>query len=144
MADRSNPTPLTDEEMKLYHEVQDLITDLHECSETSKGCDLQWVRTEDNKVYFLCIDDVRGNAKIFKEYRDKLLFDLDEIDNKPWRVFRQLSKIMPEYAETYYRYEAFYSYGGSKEVMKLIEEFEKTDDFKESGFPEMIEKAKNQ
>lgn len=67
-----------------------------------------------------------------------LLYDLDEIDNKPWRVFRQLAKIMPEYAEEYTRYEAFYSYGGGHKVKQLIEEFEQTDYFKESGFPEHI------
>lgn len=65
----------------------------------------------------------------------ELLYDLDEIENKPWRVFRQLAKIMPEYANTYTDYEAFYSYGGGSEVQQLIGKFKETDDYKESGFP---------
>lgn len=57
-----------------------------------------------------------------------ILYDLDEIENKPWRVFRQLAKIMPEYADTYSRYEKFYAYGGGEKVMKLIEDFESKED----------------
>lgn len=75
---------------------------------------------------------------ILKEVREELLYDLDEIDNKPWLVFRQLAKIMPEYADTYIGYEAFYSYGGSKVVEELIDKFKKTDGYKQSGFPEEI------
>lgn len=63
--------------------------------------------------------------KATKQLENNLLFDLDEIENKPWRVFRQLAVIMPDYAETYQRYERFYSHGGGNEVMKLIEEFER-------------------
>lgn len=73
--------------------------------------------------------------------KENLLVDLDEIDNKPWRVFRQLARIMPEYADTYLRYEAFYSYGGGSKVLALIEEFEKTNHFKDSGFSKMIAQA---
>ncbi len=74
--------------------------------------------------------------KALEARETELLFDLDEIDNKPWRVFRQLAKIMPEYADTYTDYEAFYSYGGVIKVRALIEEFKKTADYKESGFSE--------
>lgn len=56
--------------------------------------------------------------------QEELLFDLDEIDNKPWRVFRQLAAIMPEYADIYKRYEDFYAHGGGREVMGLIEKHE--------------------
>ena len=56
--------------------------------------------------------------------KSDMLFDLDEIDNKPWRVFRQLAVLVPECAETYERYEQFYSQGGGQEVMKLIEQAE--------------------
>jgi hypothetical protein len=77
-------------------------------------------------------------SAVVVEAKDDLLYDLDEIDNKPWRVFRQLARIMPEYADCYWRYEAFYSYGGGLKVEALITEFEQTDDFKDSGFPEMI------
>lgn len=59
-----------------------------------------------------------------REARADMLYDLDEIDNKPWRVFRQLANIMPEYADIYTRYKEFYSYGGGQKVMKLIEEHE--------------------
>jgi hypothetical protein len=58
------------------------------------------------------------------EREQDLLFDLDEIDNKPWRVFRQLAVLVPDCADTYRRYERFYSYGGGLEVEKLIEIFE--------------------
>jgi len=60
-----------------------------------------------------------------EDLKQELLFDLDEIDNKPWRVFRQLGAIMPEYKDEYLRYEHFYMHGGGQQVMKLIEEFEK-------------------
>lgn len=63
-------------------------------------------------------------AQETKKAEDELLYDLDEIENKPWRVFRQLAEIMPEYADTYHRYEKFYAYGGGNTVMKLIEKFE--------------------
>lgn len=78
-----------------------------------------------------------------EEVKRELLFDLDEIENKPWRVFRQLAKIMPEYAENYISYEAYYAYGGSRKVEELIEDFKKTVDYNTSGFPEKIERANN-
>jgi len=59
-----------------------------------------------------------------KEVETELLYNLDEIDNKPWKVFGQLAKIQPEYSETYDRYYEFYAHGGSRDVMKLIEKFE--------------------
>jgi hypothetical protein len=78
------------------------------------------------------------DQQIALEARNDLLFDLDEIENKPWRVFRQLAEIMPDYAGIYTEYQAFYSYGGGREVKKLIEEFKKTDDYKDSGYPERL------
>ena len=71
--------------------------------------------------------------RLKQDIENELTFDLDEIENKPWRVFRQLSKLKPNYADTYGRYEQFYSYGGSKAVMKLIEEFEDKEGFSHSG-----------
>lgn len=64
------------------------------------------------------------NAYTARKEKD-LLYDLDEIDNKPWRVFRQLAKIMPEYEDEYRRYEDFYAHGGGEKVMKLIEAHER-------------------
>jgi hypothetical protein len=58
------------------------------------------------------------------------LYDLDEIENKPWRVFRQLAKLMPEYSDTYGRYERFYAHGGGEKVMKLIDDFEASEEQK--------------
>ena len=95
------------------------------------------------------IDDVE---KILKSYtrnseveriKQDLLYDLDEIDNKPWRVFRQLAAIVPEFADIYTDYEAFYAFGGGRKVRKLINDFKQTDDYKESGFPEKREKLSN-
>lgn len=68
--------------------------------------------------------DVTEIVSELRRAHDLTVHDLDEIDNKPWRVFRQLAKLRPEYADTYKRYEEFYSHGGGQEVMKLIEKFE--------------------
>lgn len=76
--------------------------------------------------YKFCTDKAhQAITTMIRANNEAQLYDLDEIDNKPWRVFRQLAKIMPEYADTYSRYEKFYSHGGCNEVIKLIEKFEK-------------------
>jgi hypothetical protein len=93
--------------------------------------DKDWAEWLKETIPKISID---GEPDILTELKNELLFDLDEIENKPWRVFRQLANLMPEYADTYTRYEAFYSFGGGRKVMALIEEFEKTDDYKESYF----------
>lgn len=82
------------------------------------------------------------NSEVERVKRE-LLYDLDEIDNKPWRVFRQLASIIPEYSDIYTDYEAFYAYGGSHEVQKLIDKFKKTNDYKESGYPDKRELLSN-
>lgn len=63
--------------------------------------------------------------------KQSLLVDLDEIDNKPWRVFRQLSRIMPGYNDVYERYENFYANGGGKIIESMIELFEHTGEMPE-------------
>lgn len=68
---------------------------------------------------------IHNTDKAVKDVENNLLYDLDEIDNKPWRVFRQLANIMPHYEEEYRRYENFYANGGGRKVEALIEEFEK-------------------
>lgn len=47
---------------------------------------------------------------------NNLLFDLDEIDNKPWRVYRQLAKLVPECEETYTRLASFAEQGGMRDL----------------------------
>jgi hypothetical protein len=64
------------------------------------------------------------STQAIERAKEELLFDLDEIDNKPWRVFRQLAKKVPDCAEMYERYQRFYENGGANEVEKLIEQFE--------------------
>lgn len=98
-------------------------------------------RTEDFDTWVAYLEEWHEAEATRREQalKDELLFDLDEIDNKPWRVFRQLANIMPEYADTYTDYEAFYSYGGGNEVRKLIDSFKQTDDYKQSGFKEKSE-----
>jgi hypothetical protein len=78
-----------------------------------------------------------------KELKNELLFDLDEIDNKPWRVFRQLAVLMPEYAEIYTDYEALYAFGGSSDVEALIKRFKESDNYKESYFPKKVAELKS-
>ena len=76
------------------------------------------------KIAIMRFADEQADSAVDTAQND-LLFDLDEIENKPWRVFRQLGAIMPDYKDSYLRYEHFYMHGGSNDVMKLIEDFEK-------------------
>lgn len=56
--------------------------------------------------------------------KSDLIFDLDEIDNKPWRVFRQLAKIHDgkddDVAKKYREYETFFANGGMDIIEKEL------------------------
>lgn len=77
-------------------------------------------------------------AREVAEVKEDLLYDLDEIDNKPWRAFRQLATIMPEYADEYHLVAEFYSNGGSRKIKELM-----ADPAYNKNFPERIQQLKS-
>ena len=83
------------------------------------------------KGYYFSVggyDITRADAiTIFKKHqealakeKEDLLFDLDEIDNKPWRVFRQLAVLVPECEDTYLRLAAFCEQGGMRDLDEFL------------------------
>lgn len=107
--------------------IKELIADDYACTRVWEAWQVGTMTQED----FMALSETERAEEIYGLIEEHILFDLNEIDNKPWRVFRQLAKLAPDCETDYTRYARFYEAGGSKVVESMIALWENTGEMPE-------------